>query len=90
MAEFRMSRTLKDKVTNVLTRRGIPFEILEKDGELRCKVDISGEKFHKIVLRAKMEKIQEEKNSRISYVAKVELEDSLVRSEVGTAFYVED
>lgn len=85
---FKLSRTLQQKVVNVMNRRGIPHEVLEEDGILKCNVNISGEKFHKIVLRAKMEKMQEEDNSSIPYIASVELNDPEVLDEVGTAFHV--
>ena len=76
---FRVSDTLCDYVENVLRRRAIPYEI--KDG--RCETNLSGEKFHKVVLRAKMEKMTDEKESTYPFVAEKELFDETVLSEVG-------
>lgn len=89
MRTFNISRTLADSIANVLTRRAIPYEIVEDNGKLICRVDISGKKFHKIVLRAKMEKLQDERNSIIPFVAKPERDDPEVMEEVGHAYYVE-
>lgn len=77
--QFRVSDTLRDYVENVLRRRAIPYRI--EDG--KCETDISGEKFHKVVLRAKMEKETDERGSNFPLIAEKELFDETVLSEVG-------
>ena len=54
MNTFKVSETLRDYIANILIRRGIEF--IEPD-EGHCSVEMSGMQFHKIVLRAKMEKL---------------------------------
>ncbi len=46
---------------------------------------MSGESFHKVVLRAKMEKRQEEEGSPVPYIAECEMNDPVVEEETGTA-----
>lgn len=84
--KFKTSRTLVKHVINVMTRRMIDYEILEENGEIFILTDISGGIFHKIVIRAKMEKLQDEKNLSIPCVADVELDDRDVMLEVGSAY----
>ncbi len=89
MRSYKVSPTLKEALANVLTRRGIYYEFTESDEQIYCETPISGQLFHKCVIRAKMEKLQEEKNSLIPYVASVEVDDPLVMREVGSAFFVQ-
>lgn len=84
MNQFFVSDTLYEKIENILNRRCIPYTLIQKDKKY-IKTSISGEKFHKIVIRAKMEKLQEEEDSPVPYVAKKELDDEEVRAEVGEA-----
>lgn len=84
MKNFKVSLTLRSSVENVLKRRAIPYKILEN----KVFVDLSGEQFHKIVIRAKMEKLQEEKGSLIPILHRSEVEDMTVLEEVGNAYIV--
>lgn len=84
MKEFKVSDTLKGKIENILTRRCVGYSI--EGGTL--KADISGSYFHRVVVRAKMEKLMEEENSTIPYVAESELNDKLVMDEIGDSYIV--
>lgn len=82
MRYFNVSSTLKSSVENVLKRRCIQFSYTE---EGKIAIDMSGESFHKVVLRAKMEKRQEEEGSPVPYIAECEMNDPVVEEETGTA-----
>ena len=84
MNQFKVSKSLKNSIANVLSRRAIEYQFC--DG--MCHIDISGEKFHKIVVRAKMEKMQEEDHSPVPYLAKSEVYDQQVLSEVGSVYVI--
>lgn len=84
MRAFKVSSSLKEKIENILTRRCIAFSSTEG----RIEADCSGQIFHKIVLRAKMEKLMEEENSSIPYIAEAELNDRIVLDEVGDTYIV--
>lgn len=88
MNTFKTSSTLLPSLENVLKRRGVEYEILDQDGSLSVKANLSGEKFHKAVVRAKMELLQEERGSSIPYIAECEVEDRYVADEVGNVFTV--
>lgn len=83
---YKVSESLYEYVINVLNRRGIDYEITEKDNQKYCVSNLSGEQFHKIVLRAKMEKMTDEKESSIPFVASSELKNPVVMEEVGDMF----
>ncbi|MCI5602124.1 MAG: hypothetical protein SOV90_10010 [Lachnospiraceae bacterium] len=87
MRTFKVSETLKDYINNVLKRRGYDYSYND-DGTIN--VEMSGQNFHKVVVRAKMEKLTDEKNSSISYVATTERDSSLVISEIGDTFIIDD
>ncbi|MFI3236632.1 MAG: hypothetical protein R3Y47_01235 [Lachnospiraceae bacterium] len=80
--KYRVSKTLKESVENVLGRRGIEHQFVEADGEIYCLLQISNNKFHKVVVRAKMEKYGEERGSSIPYLAKEEQGDFEVLDEI--------
>ena len=61
-----------------------------KNDDGTINVEMSGQNFHKVVVRAKMEKLTDEKNSSISYVATTERDSSLVISEIGDTFIIDD
>lgn len=50
--KFKVRKSLKDYVRNILAREGIPHHFREEEGLLYCITSISGERFHKIVKRA--------------------------------------
>lgn len=87
MRTFKVSEMLKDYINNVLKRRGYDYSYND-DGTIN--VEMSGQNFHKVVVRAKMEKLTDEKNSSISYVATTERDSSLVISEIGDTFIIDD
>lgn len=58
--KFKVNKSLKEYVRNILAREGISHRFREEDGQTFCLVSISGEKFHKIVKRAYCEKKTEE------------------------------
>lgn len=90
LRKFKVSSTLKDCVENVLKRWGIKYEIVNEDNSLFCKTSISGELFHKVVVRAKMEKETLECHSAIPFVTKEETEDMTVMQEIGNAYIIRD
>lgn len=87
MRTFKVSEMLKDYINNVLKRRGYDYSYND-DGTIN--VEMSGQNFHKVVVRAKMEKLTDEKNSSIPYVATTERDSSLVISEIGDTFIIDD
>ena len=86
MRRFKVSSTLLPFVENVLRRRAVRYELEESGDTKYILLPLSGEKFHKVVLRALMEKMQQEEGSDIPYVAEKEMNDFQVLSEVGDAF----
>ncbi len=88
MKSYRVNKEVKDYVHNVLARRGIKHELLEKDGEIFCCADISNKKFHNAVVRARMEKMTADAGSPIPYIAQAELRDVEARNDVGGAYVV--
>lgn len=88
MNTYKTSKTLLPSLENVLKRRGVEYEVLDQENSLSVKVNLSGEKFHKAVVRAKMELLQKERGSSIPYVAECEITDKYVADEVGNAFTV--
>lgn len=87
MRTFKVSETLKDYINNVLKRRGYDYSYND-DGTIN--VEMSGQNFHKVVVRAKMEKLTDEKKSSIPYIATTERDSSLVISEIGDTFIIDD
>lgn len=77
MREFNISKTLQASVENVLQRRNIEYTI--KDNKIF--IDCSGEQFHKIVRRARMEKLQEERNLSVPLIHPDEINDGIVLEE---------
>ena len=88
MRKFRASETLLEKVLNVMVRRGILYKVLREEGTVLIETELSGETFHKVVIRAKMEKMQEERGGPIPYVASCEMHDRIVKDEVGDCFCI--
>lgn len=84
MNKFKVSVTLSPIIEKILHRRMIPYTI--ENGI--CMTSLSGERFHKIVLRAKMEKMQIENCSIIPYIAECELNDKTVLQEVGSVYCI--
>lgn len=79
MNTFKISSTLKKNIIDILKRRNINYILHDNSIE----IDLSGTKFHKIVTRAKMEKLTEERHSKIPYVHFSEMDDKGVLDEVG-------
>lgn len=85
---FKMSKALKNNIMNVLERRGIQYKVSFNDGQYYIEVPLSGMRFHKVVIRAKMELLEKEEHSEIPYIAASEQDDQVVLLEVGSAYIV--
>lgn len=53
---FKVSKELRKYIKPVLVRSEIPHKFFCEDGQWYCETIISGERFHKIVQRARCEK----------------------------------
>ena len=53
---FKVSDGLRKYIRSILTRMEIPNKFIHENDQWFCETVISGEKFHKIVQRAKCEK----------------------------------
>lgn len=93
MRKFKISSELKNNVEKVLQRRCVPYHI-DNDYIL---VDLSGTQFHKVIVRARMELMEEQDfheylkthlEPPVSYLAKSEINDTKVRTEIGTTFVI--
>lgn len=84
---YRVSKTLKSSVENVLIRRCIKHQFVEDDDEIYCLLRISNKQFHKIIIRAKMEKIQEERGMDLPLLAEIEQGDRDVLAEISSCAY---
>ena len=60
--KFKVSSELRKNIRSVLARMEIPHKFIREDGQWFCETGISGEKFHKIVQRARCEKKTKEDN----------------------------
>lgn len=87
MKTFKVSKTLESYVINILKRRAINY-VLNDNGTIDA--EISGQKFHKIIVRAKMEKMTDEKKAPIPFIATTEVNDFLVMQEIGDIFIVDN
>lgn len=85
-----LSKTLRANVENVLKRRAIPYIVVEENDALYCLSDLSGADFHKIIVRAKMEKETEEIKSEIPFISKMELNDWQVLEEIGEVHLIHE
>lgn len=54
---FRISQELRPYIRLALARQKVPSHIFTKDGKNYIRIRMSGEKFHKVVLRARCEKL---------------------------------
>lgn len=59
---FKIRADLKYFIENVLRRRGINYEIITSGNTLMLEAELSGEYFHKVVIRAMCEKKDFERN----------------------------
>ncbi len=88
---YRVSKTLKSSVENVLNRRCIPHQFVEAGDEIYCLLKISNTQFHKIVIRAKMEQCERERGfderglGGIHILAQCECCDSKVIDEISSS-----
>lgn len=65
MREYRISRELRNYIFLVLKKQDIPYKFrADPDGRLYISVPVSGERFHRIVLRARCEKLTRETGIR--------------------------
>lgn len=81
MRTFRVSKALRQYVNGVLKRKNVPYQYIEKKGELLIQVEgLSGTQFHKIVQRAKCEKKSLETGSL--YITKEESENPAAFTEL--------
>jgi len=55
--EFRISKELRPYISVVLMKQSLPFKFKKKDDQYYISVPLSGEKFHKVVLKARAEKL---------------------------------
>lgn len=85
LREFRFDPSIQRYIENILTRRGIDYNIVERDGCKKVQVPISGCQFHKIIIRARCEETDYrmyKSDIRISPVVhERELFDELVEKE---------
>lgn len=93
MRKFKVSSELKRNIERILFRRCIPYRI-EDDFVF---ADISGTQFHKIVVRARMELLEEQDfveylkthlEPPVSYLAKSEVNDAKVKAEIGSVYVI--
>lgn len=85
---FKVASDLNSFVENILTRRGIPFNTETEAGTI--SVPVSGEYFHKVIIRARCEKADFEKWGLIVDIPRIhisEINDPLVLDEIGTNCY---
>lgn len=76
MRKYRISKELRNYIFLVLKKQSIPYKTKRDDsGQIFVIVPMSGERFHKIVLRAKCEKLTQEKG--ICHFSKEEAADPL-------------
>ncbi len=88
---YRVSKTLKPSVENVLNRRAIRHQFVEAGDEIYCLLKISNTQFHKIIIRAKMEQYERERGfderglDRAHILARCECYDSKVIDEISSS-----
>lgn len=76
MRKYRISKELRNYIFLVLKRQKIPYTTERDDtGQQFVRVPLSGERFHKVVLRARCEKLTKEKG--ILHLTAEEAEDPL-------------
>ena len=76
MKKYRISKELRNYISLVLKKQGIPYKLTRDDsGQNFVEVPLSGERFHKVVLRAKCEKLTSEKG--VCHLTKEEAADPL-------------
>ena len=86
--KFKASKSLLSYLENVLHRNGSSYKVINNKNELFIETDISGTHFHNYVVRAKMEKLQEEDNSPIPYVTAAEAVDPKIMQDIGNAYII--
>lgn len=84
--EFKVREEVKGHLRIVLGRRGIPCHFKERDGQWYCRVRISGDRFHKALMRAICEKKTEE--TGLFYLTYAESRDLLLRESLMRTFKV--
>ncbi len=73
---FRVGKELKPYIAAVLKQRDIPFKFIKEGDELKVEVPLSGERFHKVVQKARATKLTRENG--IPVLTKEEADDPLV------------
>lgn len=74
---FKISKELKPYIRLALARQRTPFCIKKEGDNLYVEVPLSGERFHKIVLRARCEKLTKETGT--VHLTREEADDALLR-----------
>ena len=59
---FKIRQELEKYITYILQRRGIDYKVCTINGSLMIETNLSGEAFHKVVIRAMCEKQDFERN----------------------------
>ena len=76
MKKYRISKELRNYIFLVLKKQGVPYKSTRDDsGQNFVEVPLSGERFHKVVLRAKCEILTSEKV--VCYLTKEEAADPM-------------
>lgn len=76
MREYRISKELRIYIFLVLKKQDIPYKLrTDSDGQQYISVPVSGERFHKIVLRARCEKLT--RKTGICHLTKEDAADPL-------------
>lgn len=75
MRKYKISPGLKNRIRKILLLREIPFKIESEGDQIYVSVPLSGQRFHKIVQRARCEQLTEE--TGIMHLTKEESESDL-------------
>lgn len=84
--EFKVREEIKPHLRIVLGRQGIPCWFKQREGQWYCRVRISGDRFHKALMRAICEKKSEE--TGLFYITYVESRNLLLRESLMRTFKV--
>lgn len=96
MRTFKYNPELKSYIENILIRRCIQYQFMQDN---IISVNLSGTQFHKVIVRARMEFLEQKDFSEylkthidppVSYMAKSEQYDSKVREEIGSVFIIKE
>ncbi len=82
MKKYRVNEDLVFYVSNILDRRCVKHQMVEENGTHYCLQEISNKNFHKLIIRASMERLTIESDAPIPYIAEVEQDDLRVLAEM--------